>query len=252
MPPTTVPLLVKRVQLELRDLGATWADPDFICQVLSVKNDDLEQELQSLDLNFDEQVVIIPAIPANTTDLSAYVGPGCPLEFMVSPILLEWRLNGEDQEEWEVVPNVQKVVDTDTGTGIPVSPSTTPVVSSDTVEIESWEWRNGIIYISPSQSVVDLRVRFQALPRDITADAPYSPIRGVVNILVYFVCWSIALSRGGEASEKEAANFEKQMIRAKDAFIRNQLKPKMGQVQRLGGRRSGMPQGIGVWRPPTA
>lgn len=240
-----VPLIIKRVQWELRDFGATWTDADFICQVLAIKNDDLEQELESLDLNFDTQVVILPAVAANTTDLSSFQVIGGPLACMTMPITIEWRLSGENQQDWEVVDPVAKVLDTDTGTGLPGA-----AVASDAMDVESWEWRDGIIFISPSQSVVDLRVRFQALPANLDADSPNQPIRGVVNILVYWICWSIAKSRGGAASA-EAVSWKEELGRSKANFENNQIKPKHGQRQRLGGRRSGMRQGPNSFRIPT-
>lgn len=240
-----VPLIIKRVQWELRDFGATWTDPDFICQVLAIKNDDLEQELESLDLNFDTQVVILPAVPANTTDLASFQLTGGPLATLIMPILVEWRLSGENQQDWQRVDQAAKVIDSDTGTGLPGAP-----VASDAVDVESWEWRNGIIVISPSQSVVDLRIRFQALPADLDADSPNQPIRGVVNLLVYWICWSIAKSRGGAASA-EAVAWKEELGRAKSIFENNQIKPKHGQMQRLGGRRSGMRQNQGYWRTPA-
>lgn len=243
-----VQLIITRVQVIGKDLGAKWLTPDAICANLAVCNDDLEMELQSLGLNFDTQEVIIPNVPANTRTLNAYQIDGQVLYSLVLCKTIEWRLKGQNQEQWEIVPQVQKVIDTDTGTG-----ETAVAVKSDDPTVESWEWRGGQIYISPCAQAVDLRVRFQGLPTSLNADSPFQPFRGLVNILAYWVAQFMAESRDAGVT-KLSQLFEKRLIKAKANFRQAQIQAQQGQTLRLGGRRStlpgGFPGGTGGFTPP--
>lgn len=240
--PTVVQTIISRVQTLVAEMGSDWADPDYILEHLVIVNDDLEEELQAYDLNFDTQVVVLPAVPANTTDLGGYQGDGQPLCGLLLPKALEWRAVGQNQEEWLPVPYVEKVVDTDTGTGEPGVP-----VASDAAEVESWEWRNGVIFISPCMTAVDLRVRFQGLPVLVNADSPNQPAMGVTNILTFDVVLSIDTVR--KASDRDfIASIMKRRARAYGFFCSNQQKAKQGQILRLGSRRNG--SGQPYFRPP--
>jgi hypothetical protein len=73
---SAVQLIVKRVQILLEDLGSQWTDSDYIYGHLGILDVDIEQRLQNLGLNYNTFVVILPNIPANTTDLSAFQSIG--------------------------------------------------------------------------------------------------------------------------------------------------------------------------------
>jgi len=237
-------LIITTVQKLLEEFGQEWAGPDDICDWLGICNRDLELELEGLDLNFDTEVVIIPAVPANTTDLSAYQAEGQPLFGMILPKVIEWRLMGQNQEMWQPVPQVQKVIDTDTGTG-----EQNVAVESAVDVVESYEWRGGVVYVSPCSQDVDLRVRFQGLPTTLNADSPNQPILGLVNPLAYLVAMSLLDSRGGPAtaySTKIMARYTRTIA----TFRATQTKAQQSIVIRLGGRRSRIPGNVGPFTSP--
>lgn len=238
--------IITTVQSELGDAGSAWTNADYICAKLVIVNRDIEQELQNLGLNFDTQVVILPNVPANTEDLSAYQADGQPLSGLVLPKVVEWRLAGQNQQDWEVVEPVDKVIDTDMGTGEPGSP-----VESSYDVVESWEWRAGILVLSPCNQIVDLRIRYQSLPTNLNADSPYQPFFGLTNPLSYGVCEHIEAERSGQASENKMG-FEKQKIRALGIFRATQVQGQHSKYTRLGGRRSGgYAQGMGPFSSPV-
>lgn len=228
-------MIIKRVQTLVADMGQDWATPDYICEHLAIVNDDLEPELQMYNLDFDTQEVILASVPANTTNLSGYQGDGQPLGGMILPKTLEWRLAGQNDEQWQPVPYVQKVVDTNTGTSLPGNPT-----ASNYSVVESWEWRNGTQYISPCSQIVDLRDRFQSLPVEINSDdgdAGSQPVRGVTNLLAFDVVLSIDTVR--KAGNRDfIAMISSRRKKAFAIFVANQVKAKQGLVMRLGGRRS--------------
>jgi hypothetical protein len=241
----SVQLIITRVQDALEDAGSVWTNADYVCSALSIVNDDLEQELENLGLNFDTQVIILPNVPANTADLSAYQAEGQPLSGMIMPKVLEWRLAGQSQEMWTEVDPVDKVIDTDTGTGEPGA-----AVAADDPTIESWEWRAGVLVLSPSSQILDLRIRFQSLPTNLNADSPYQPFRGLVNPLTYAVAEYIEGKRCGQASEN-CKGYMNRKIRALGIFRATQVQGQHSKNTRLGGRRSGTyAYGMGPFSSP--
>lgn len=243
-----VQLIITRVQVIAKDMGAKWLTPDAICANLAICNDDLEMELQNLGLNFDTVEVILPDVPANTTNLNSYQADGQPLFSLVSCKTIEWRLAGQTQQDWEFVEPVQKIIDTDMGTG-----ETGAQVNSADPTVESWEWRGGNVYLSPCNQNVDLRVRFQGLPTLLNADSPNQPFRGLVNILAYWVAQFMEESRNAGVT-KLSQLFEKRLIKAKAVFRATQVQSQQGQTLRLAGRRSTIPGGFvggsGGFSPP--
>ena len=235
---SAVDLIIRRTQTLLQGVGSTddIADPDYICRFLEIVNDDLEQRFENLDLNFNTAVVILPGVTAGTEDLDEFMVEDGPLENMELPLLLEWRLTGQSDLQWQQIPNVQKVIDTNTGDSLPGD-----AVSSDQTGIISYEWRGGHIFISPSAQDCDVRVRAQFLPTDLDSDSPNQPVRGVVNILAYGCTDLILIKRQGQ--DELAAVILKMLTQAVGLFEATQVKSQQSQRQRLAGRRS-------QWRGP--
>jgi hypothetical protein len=230
--------IITRVQTEFDALGQDdWCDKDYILNFLAIHNEDVESVLENMDLSYDTQVEILPGVAAGTTDLSAFELAGQLLAQIMYPITLEWRLVGDTDVDWRPIPHVDVVEDV-------LAP--TPTGPSATEGVASWEWRAGIIYISPSSVPTDIRVRFEALPALLNTDsAQYA--RGLTNVLVYGICEHIAMNRGGAASKLGlwfADKYEKNFGTVIDRLVKDeQTVPR-----RMGGRRSQQPGPL--WRMP--
>lgn len=232
-------------------LGAdsTYADYDYIIKFLAIRNDDINLRFQSLGLNFDTKVVVILNVPANTTDLSAYQAAGGPLENLYMPDSsdgtspIEWRVAGQNDLSWQPVPWVGKVTDTNTAT--PGHP-----VASESAAVDSFEWRGGIIVISPCSQIVDLRVRGDFVPSLADNDAaPF--IKGMINYLVFYTCELI--TKYGPGQESNAyLGFKEDFKSAENDFVCVLAKAQMSDLPRLGGRRTQWPGplGFGPFSPP--
>jgi hypothetical protein len=240
--------IVTRVQTEIEDLtgepDSSWTDADYIIGKLMTVSDDIAVRLQLLDLNYNTQEVILPAIPANTNSLVSYQADGQPLSQMILPKTVEWRLSGENQEQWTPVHQVDKVIDTDQGTGLPGA-----TIESDDPTVESWEYRGGVLLISPCEEVVDLRIRYVATAIQLNANSAQQ-VLGLTNTYVYKCCEKICAARGGTGTEY----FRDCFNRACADFEGLSVKIQHGKRTRLGGRRSGSPTGsgwgTGGWTPP--
>jgi hypothetical protein len=235
--------IIGGVQKEIQDIaGEDWIDPDYITTKLPTVSRDIAARVQTLDLNYDTKVVILPAVPANTTSLAAYQAENGLIEDLMLPKVLEWRLAGQTQMDWCIVPQVDKVIDTDTGTGEPPA-----AVESADDTVESYEWRGGIIYISPCSQSVDLRVRYDGLPLSLETDSDQQ-IAGLTNAYIYMVCVKILANRGGETSEV-VKTYRDYFNRSIADFEASAVKSSHSKTTRLGGRRSGW-GGNGPFTPP--
>lgn len=221
---------------------STYADYDYIINFMAIRNDDIASRFQSLGLNFNTQVVVLLNVPANTTDLSSYMAAGQPLENLVIPDStdgsspLEWRIAGQNDLEWVGVPWLGKIVDTNTA-----GPSS--AVAADVAVVESFEWRNGTVYLSPCNIAVDLRLRGQFVPSVADNDAA-SFIRGMMNVLVYWACETIG--KYGPGTESNAyKGFKEDSISAERDFVACLSKAQISIPLRLGGRRTQFPLGVG-------
>ena len=233
----SVALIITRVQALWEDQGETWCDKDYVQTFLGIHSEDVESYLESLDLSYDTDVIVLPAVPAGTTDLSAYQADGQPLANMMLVTALEWRQVGQDDSQWQTIPRVDKVQDA--VLDISGDPSTA-------VGIPSYEWRKGIPFISPSSVDCDIRVRCEELPAVLDTDSAVY-IKGLTNVLAYGVAAIIAFVRGGPQS-KIGMWFQSKADTAMDAVECRMVKDEQAIGRRMAGRRSGMRQTN--WRMP--
>jgi len=230
-------LVISRVQTAFEAQGQRWCDKDYIVGWLSIHNEDVELELASLGLSYEEQDIILPNVPANTTDLSAYQADGQPLGSMMLPYSLEWRypmnpLPNQPQpspppsdEDWKEIPRVDKPIDV-----IPNDPD------QNIEGIQSWAWKGGKIQTTPSSIAVDVRVGCQNLPDVFQSDSD-NYIKGITNWLVYGTAELIAFSRGAGAS-KLGVVFQARKNKVADSIESLMIQDEQLVRRRFAGRRS--------------
>ncbi len=263
-----MPNMVKKAALRCQSMNtlaygadSNLSDIDYIQKFIAIRNDDINLRFQSLGLNFDTQVVVLLAVPANTTDLSAYQAEGGLLEQLFSPDStsgdspIEWRLTGQNDLAWEPVPWVAKVIDTNIATATGVGGGFggggmggggfgggggAPTVQSDSAVVASFEWRGGIIFISPCSQIVDLRIRGDFLPSFADNDA--APlIKGMTAMLSFWTCELMAkYGPGGEGGSVYVA-FHDDAKAAEWDFVTILAKAQLSRPLRLGGRRTQWP-----------
>lgn len=234
----SVATIIHDVQVEFDDLDGVWCDKDYVLGFVEIANEDLENLIEDLDLSYDTVVLILPAVAAGTTDLSAFEAVGQPLENMMFPVALEWKLPADTNISWRPIPQVDKVVDI-----LTPAPAGSP---SATLGIASYEWRSQVIYISPSSVPTDIRIRFENLPSILNTDSSVY-IRGLKNSLVYAVCEQICWNRGGGMS-KQAPYFTTKKEEAVGLLIDRLVKQEQVTNRRMAGRRSQQPSAL--WRLP--
>lgn len=160
--------ICQRVAHLADDPGQTTFDQDFVRPFLNQCADDMALELAALGMSYAEVVSVINPVAATTANLSAYQATGQPLESMVVPVYLEWKRVGDDDTRYIEIPQLARVLD----------------VNAATQGNASYEWRNGVIYISPSSIATVIRVRFRAYSLDYVDPASKVTI-GASNVIAY-------------------------------------------------------------------
>lgn len=215
-------LVISRVQALFEAKGQRWCDKDYIVDFISISNEDIELELMALGLSYEEDDIILPAVPAGTTDLSSYQADGQPLDDMMSPYSLEWKRVGDPITCFANVARVDKVLD--------VNPNQ-PIEG-----IQSYCWKKGVIQISPSSIATDIRVGCQDLPDVFQSDSD-TYIKGLTNVLAYDVAALIGHARGGPAS-KLGDYFATRGAKVKDSVEATFIQQEQLTPRRFAGRRS--------------
>ena len=231
--------VITDIQTLFGDPAGEQIDDNYVLGFVKIQSGIIEARLETLDLSYDTAVVILPSVPANTADLSSYQTTGQPLSEIMVPTTLEWRLPGQDDTFWQEIPRLDKVQDT-----------TTSLVggTSNLDGIQSYEWRAGIIYITPSDEVCDIRVRFEVLPTYLNYNsANYIP--GLRSVLTFGTAVLIRDERGG-TDGKTAKRWQDQYDRTMDDFEDRLVKNEQPIGRRMAGRRSGM-QGPNFKMPNT-
>lgn len=235
-----VEVVVRRVRTLL---GNPRKDRDMIIRHIEIGNDEAAAKFQSYGLRFDTRVVVLSNIPANSTDLKPQQQAGAPLFDLLVPEQIDWKQAGYPAIRWQQVGDAEVLLDTDMGPGTDGA-----TVRSVTPWIQGWEWRGGVIFLSPASVPVDLRVRGQFMPLQILSDAQ-DPIRAAVNVIAFTTAWSVLASEGGAAAGSVLfKGLQTRMLNAYGDFQSNQVKAQQLKPLRFGGRRTNM--GGGGFPPP--
>ena len=175
--------LKTRIRSLVDDPDATYATDAFLLPLINQKYEELYNRMLSTGAAFERKVIELFGVASQTADLSAYGLTGQPLELMVQPLMLEWKMAGLDNTNYRTAMLVDKKKD---------------VIADQFVE--EWEWRTGIIYITPCVLAVDLRIRGDFLFDSLAADQDVvSVTKSFGHALAYGVAALVGAVRGNQA-----------------------------------------------------
>jgi hypothetical protein len=172
-----------RIRSLVDDPDATYATDAFLLPLINQKYEELYNRMLSTGAEFERKIVEIFSLAPQTPDLSAYNFTGQPLELMVQPLTLEWKQAGLDNTNYRTAALVDKVKD---------------VVANQFVD--DWEWRAGIIYLTPCILNVDLRIRGDFLFSSLASDQDVvSAAKNFGHALAYGASALVGVVRGNQA-----------------------------------------------------
>ncbi len=172
-----------RIRSLVDDPDGTYATDAFLLPLINQKYEELYNRMLSTGAEFERKVVEIFGVVPQTPDLSAYGLTGQPLELMVQPLTLEWKMAGVDNTNYKAATLVDKVKD---------------VIADQFVD--DWEWRAGIIYLTPCSLSVDLRIRGDFLFASLASDQDaVSVTKNFGHALAYGAAALVGAVRGNQA-----------------------------------------------------
>lgn len=220
-----VAAIMNRARWLLKDTKASWATDAFLLEGMNHVSETAFLELVNINFPFDESVIELLNVPANTVNLSAYDASQTNLlQFLVTPRYLDWKLNGRPVTEYSSVDKVDKLPDI--GTGV----SAANVVSSSQ-SVDYWEYRSMAIFITPASVAVDIRIRFQQLFGELVGSDGQLAIGSIRSFLGVRLAQYVAGTRENYDMVKYLAGEGDNLLSLIEA---NFIKSAQGQTRRLG------------------
>lgn len=92
--------IVSRVAAKCDDSDMTYITPEYVIGFVAEAYEWVYGKLNLTDDAFNEEIVILPAVPAGSPDLINYQQEGGLLEQLERPRMIRWRLPGSDATYW--------------------------------------------------------------------------------------------------------------------------------------------------------
>jgi len=215
--------LKSRLRALVDDPDATYATDAFLLPLINQKYEELYNRMLSTGAEFERKAVDLFNVPVQTQDLSAYSLTGQPLELMVQPLSLEWKMAGLDNTNYKTASLVDKVRD----------------VAADQF-ISEWEWRAGIIYFTPSVLAVDVRIRGDFLFASLVSEGDQVTAgKNFGHALAYGCAALIGLVRGNQAWVQAYTMLQDNAIDDVMQYLTRKDQAKVRRVGRTSRRRIG-------------
>jgi hypothetical protein len=170
--------VIARVGALLDDPGNRRFRPDYVRPYLDQENSSIETFLAMLGIQQQEQIAIFD-LPAATPgpnggtppfDFTPYFAPGQPLQWLLRPKRLDWKITGYPDTGYAQADPVNELDD----------------VMMGSIGALQYRWAQGSIQTTPSFTPITVRVYFWALNTDIY-DSAAPVMRGIGNLLAYQV-----------------------------------------------------------------
>lgn len=140
--------IVRRTQVFLEDPSGKRFSPAYLAPWIDQANEDLQLFFQRIGCQMQEQIAIfnVPAAASAPLDLSPYLATGQPLQTLMRPIRIDWKVQGYSDVNYVGSGQVNELDDVTVGN----------------VGCQQWRWASGSIQLTPSYTPVVLRVYFYA------------------------------------------------------------------------------------------
>lgn len=148
--------ICRRVQAKCDDLDATYVTDDYVLAFANEAYEWIYGKLRLTDADFDEQVVILPAVLAGIPNLDSFQVTGGPLASLVQPRMVRWKLAGTPVTNWQRADGPLDFI-RDIQPGI--------------ATLDSWAWLRYSLKLSNFNAALDLEVSGNFLFDPLTDDS---------------------------------------------------------------------------------
>jgi hypothetical protein len=214
-----------RVRNLLDDPQGSYLTDDFIIPLINEVYSDANSQLTSTQSQFDIGVVEVPGVQPGTPNLSALQAPGQILGHLAAqPLRIDWKVGGLPPSYYQLVENYGVLPDLQPQQGM-----------------AGWEFRSGIIWLTPSSIVVDLRVRAEFGFPPLVADSDILQSHARIGYVVaYGTAALIATVRGNAPWQQQ---YETLATEGMDEIMGQLTRAEQGQSRRIGRQTQN-----GAWR----
>lgn len=146
--------IVSRVQFKCDDIDGTYITSEYCQAGAQDVYEWLYNKLRLVDSSFDTVVVVLPAVPAGTPDLTSYQAAGNPLATLVQPRMIRWRIPGQPDTQWRKADGPLDF-QRDMPDGIP--------------QLDSWAWIRYVVKLSKFSTALDLEISGEFLFDPLTS-----------------------------------------------------------------------------------
>jgi hypothetical protein len=166
----TLAELIKGVQFDLDDPDGTWADDAYVLGFVRKAYKKLATKLRLTESDFDERIIELPSVIAGAPDLGAYQAAGKPLESLMTPTMVEWKLPGQDASYYRAANGPLDKLPDVPAPGQPALPA--------------WGFIGNKIVLAAFSTALDLRVTGVFLPDPMvqTSDVSQLPVSADVPL----------------------------------------------------------------------
>lgn len=158
----------------LDDPGHRRFSSNYLRSHIDQQNESFMVDLETMGVQQQEATAIFN-LPANTTDLTPYFAAGQPLQSMLRPVTIDWKLQGQPDTSYSPSYPTKELQDVDQAN----------------LGCQQYKWSGGALYLTPSSVPVTLRVQYLALTATVY-DSNTRMMRGVGFIIAgmtaLFVC----------------------------------------------------------------
>lgn len=202
--------VISTVQAMLDDPAGLTFDSDYLMPFVNLAWDKISNRFSSLGLTYEEDVEVLNPVTAGTADLSQFQADGGVIAAMLLPTYVEWKRVDDDDTHYAEVKLCGRL----------------PDVNSEAEGHAAYEWRGGVIYLTPSSIDTVVRVRFKTFTVDFSdpSDQIISGVRNVIaHKIVELVCSPTVRSNPDGMKyhaaeyERDACEFESLCVKQKNA-----------------------------------
>lgn len=206
-----------RVRAKCDDPDGTYITDELILGLANDVYDWLFAKMKLTNSSFDDLIVILPAVPAGSPNLDSYQASAQPLETLIRPRMLRWRLPGTDATFFRRADGPLDYV-RDIQNGIPA--------------IDSWTWERYSIGLSNFSTALDIEISGEFLFDPLTGpDSAIQISRTANRVLSCKIAAEVGKARG---NDKWATTYEADALDALDDLDIALTKENQGKTARVG------------------
>lgn len=210
--------IIKRVQAKCDDPDATYITDDYVLNFVEDVYEWMYNQLKLTGSQFDELVVVLPAVAAGTSTLDAFGEDTKPLASLLEPRIIRYKLPDQDPTYFRRADGPLDYIGDVTNAGLPY--------------LDSWAWQHQSIKLSNFSTPLDIEISGDFLFDPLTEVG--SQIQIAKNANRVFSCKLASEVGKARGNDKWVTTYAADADEAMDDLKSILVKANQGKTERLG------------------